>query len=129
MANTTVIGTPEDIVQDSAGHIYFLDSFVGVIRKIDANTRILTTIAGNNTAKAFRGDGGPATKAFFNVPSGLAIWQDILYVADQYNGAIRRINLTTGACMCVLFRRRLISPANHRSGGNFCPAHNRAGYR
>lgn len=55
-----------------------------------------TTVAGNGTA-GFAGDGGPATRAELNAPAGLALdrYGDI-YIADQGNNRIRRVDAKTG---------------------------------
>ena len=47
---------------DSAGNLYIADSGNYRIRKVAADTGIITTVAGNGTA-AFTGDGGAATSA------------------------------------------------------------------
>ncbi len=39
---------------------------------------------------------GPGIQAAFQMPAGLAVFKDVLYVADTGNHAIRRINLSTG---------------------------------
>lgn len=101
LATDAPVGNIWDVVQDESGNLYFLDRFVGVVRRVDNRTGIMTTIAGNNTRKAYSGDGGPASNAVFNTPSGLALWQGCLYVADEFNGAIRRINLTTNIIITV----------------------------
>lgn len=100
-ATAAQLGNPTDVVQDESGHLYFVDMFVGVVRKVDNMTGIITTIAGNNTARRVSGDGGLATRAFFNVPKGLALWQGCLYVADEAGGTVRRINLTTNIITTV----------------------------
>jgi hypothetical protein len=42
------------------------------LRKVDANTGIITTIAGNGTP-GYSGDGGPAANALVNFPYGMVI--------------------------------------------------------
>jgi len=101
LATAAPLGNPWDVVQDESGNLYFVDFWVGVVRRVDNRTGVMTTIAGNNTLKAFTGDGGPASKGVFQEPSGLALWQGCLYVADSNNGAIRRINLTTNIITTV----------------------------
>ena len=46
------------------GNLYIADKDNNRIRKVNALTGIITTIAGNGTA-GFSGDGGPATAASF----------------------------------------------------------------
>ena len=62
------------------------------IRKIDGATYIITTIGGGDKA-GFSGDGGPATAAMFNTPYRLtADKSGNLYVPDQQNHRIRKID-------------------------------------
>jgi len=64
------------IVFDAAGNMYFADSGSNVVRKVDTKG-VITTFAGGvdpqTAADLLAGDGGPATKASFIQPSGLAI--------------------------------------------------------
>jgi sugar lactone lactonase YvrE len=84
------VGYPADIAADAAGNIYYADSELQRIRKID-RYGIITTIAGNGTG-AYSGDGGPAVLASFNGPTGLAIdTKGTIYVADQGNHVVRAI--------------------------------------
>ncbi|MEQ1851254.1 MAG: hypothetical protein ABMA01_06645 [Chthoniobacteraceae bacterium] len=80
-----------------AGDIYLADTWNYRIRKIDAKTGIITTIAGTGT-KGFSGDGGPADKADFSSIIQIALDPAgrHLYVADIENRRIRRITLATG---------------------------------
>jgi len=80
------------IAADSNGNIYFSDTGNDCIRKIDANG-IIDTIAGIPLSPGYSGDGGPATQAQFYNPRGVAV-DDIgnLYIADDYNHCIRKID-------------------------------------
>ena len=52
----------------------------------------ITTVAGNG-ALGFSGDGGPATAASLQFPSGVALdAAGNLYIADQNNHRIRRVD-------------------------------------
>jgi len=65
------------------------------VRRVDAKTRIITTVAGSgrwgNT-----GDGGPATAATLAGPAGITVAVDpagqlTLFIADYYNGRVRAV--------------------------------------
>ena len=78
------------------GNIYVADSGNNVIRRIDARSGVITTVAGTGTA-GNTGDGGPATAAALNHPRGIALEGDTtLYIANSDSHRIRRLDLTTG---------------------------------
>ncbi len=82
---------PYGVDVDRYGHMLIADNSNNVIRKL-TTTGIISTIAGNDTA-GFRGDGGPATLAEFFRPGSVAIDSTgNIYVADQLNDRIRKIN-------------------------------------
>jgi sugar lactone lactonase YvrE len=86
---------------DSGGNVYFSDSGNFVVRKIDASTGIVTTVAGNGTY-GYSGDGGPAIAAQLGGPSGLAVdASGNLYIADDGNEVIRFVNSATGIITTV----------------------------
>ncbi len=89
------VGFPSGVVIDSNGDLYFSDSFNYRIRKVAMSTQIITTVAGSGT-EGFAGDAGPATAAQLDIPTGLALDRNWLYVADTYNHRIRRIDLLAG---------------------------------
>ncbi len=60
------------IAFDTAGNLYFSDAGTQRVRRIDAVTGIISTIAGNGTA-GYAGDGGAATLAKLSAPAGLAV--------------------------------------------------------
>jgi sugar lactone lactonase YvrE len=80
---------PADVAVDSAGDLYIADSLNNRIRKVNAATGLISTVAGNGS-RGFSGDGGPASAATLDVPVGLFIdSRDRIYIAD--NRRIRRI--------------------------------------
>ncbi len=81
---------------DHAGNLYLSDVGNNVIRRIDANTGVITTIAGNGTA-GFSGDGGPATSAQLSNPDQIALdHAGNVYIADHNNSCIRAVSAATG---------------------------------
>jgi sugar lactone lactonase YvrE len=81
------------VAVDSAGNLFVQD--LARIRRVDAATGIITTVAGNGTA-GFSGDGGPATAARILV-NGLAVdGAGNIFLADEHDGVIRRVDTMTG---------------------------------
>lgn len=96
LASAAELNLPRAIVLDATGNIYLTDTYNHRIRKIDAVTGIITTIAGIGT-EGFSGDGGLATAAQFNKPSGIALHNNgDLYITDTGNRRIRKIDAATG---------------------------------
>jgi hypothetical protein len=82
---------PTALSVDTTGALLVCDSANHRIRRIASGT--ITTIAGNGT-QGFAGDGGAATAAELDTPSGLAIAADgRVYIADTHNNRIRAIAL------------------------------------
>lgn len=82
---------PNGVAVDSSGNLYIADTANELIRRVDAKTGIITTVAGNGTY-GFSGDGGPATSAALNYPTNVALDESgNLYIADAYNHRIRRV--------------------------------------
>jgi sugar lactone lactonase YvrE len=95
---------PAGIDIDQAGNIYLADDWNNVIRRIDASTGVITTIAGNGR-QAFGGDGGPAIRARFNHPEHVEVGTDgTVYIEDTGNHCIRKVDpagiITTIVGMC-----------------------------
>ncbi len=95
-AAQALLNGPFDIGFDAAGNLYFSDTFNHRIRRVDRHTGIIATVAGNGEA-GYSGDGGPATRAAFNEPYGIAVdAAGNLYVADRHNHCVRRIEAASG---------------------------------
>jgi sugar lactone lactonase YvrE len=76
---------------DETGNLYV--SVGHRVRKVDPSG-LITTVAGNGS-DGFSGDGGPATSASLNAPSGLAIdAAGNLYIADKWNHRIRKVDIS-----------------------------------
>jgi RHS repeat-associated protein len=70
--------------------LYIAEFYSARVRRVGPEG-IITTIAGTGSG-GFGGDGGLATAARLNNPSGLAVGQDgSLYIADKSNQRIRRV--------------------------------------
>jgi sugar lactone lactonase YvrE len=90
-AREAVFSSPRGIVVDSAGDVFVADTGNNRVRKIAPNGMI-TTIAGAGGA-GFSGDGGPATQALLNSPTGLALDRTgNLYITDSVNFRIRKVD-------------------------------------
>ena len=84
---------PGGVAVDAAGNLYIADGFNSRIRKVDSGGTI-TTIAGTGDG-GFAGDAGPAVQAQLNNPTGVALdAAGNLYIADQYNDRIRKVDST-----------------------------------
>ena len=93
-----LFGHPEGISFDSRGNLYIADCWNHLVRKIDT-LGVVTTVAGNGEGAGnpwggfFTGDGGPATKARLNNPSGVCTDNaGNLYIADRGNNRVRRVD-------------------------------------
>lgn len=78
---------------DVQGNLYFVDYNAHVIRMINNNTRIITTIAGTNRTPGNSGTGGLATNALLRGPSDLAIDSNgDIYISVRDNHTINKIS-------------------------------------
>jgi|NGEPerStandDraft_6_1074524.scaffolds.fasta_scaffold13442_3 sugar lactone lactonase YvrE len=85
------LNQPASLVVDGADNVFIADTMNHAIRRLDAKTGILTTVAGDGTP-GFDGDGGPAAKARLDFPIGLGLdGKGDLYVVDSINARIRKI--------------------------------------
>lgn len=87
---------PYEVRFDHSGNMYFAEMQNHVVRKVDAKTQIVTTVAGTG-APGFAGDGGPAAKAQLRQPHSIAFDEKgRLLICDIGNHRIRRVDPGTG---------------------------------
>jgi DNA-binding beta-propeller fold protein YncE len=87
---------PYEVRFDRAGNMFFAEMQNHVVRRVDAKTRVISTVAGTGVA-GFSGDGGPAVKAQLRQPHSIAFDPEgRLLICDIGNVRIRRVNLQTG---------------------------------
>ncbi|MBL9174493.1 MAG: SMP-30/gluconolactonase/LRE family protein [Verrucomicrobiales bacterium] len=91
-ASQALLNSPRALALDSVGNLFIADEGAHTIRKLSVSGEV-TTVAG---ISGVRGNGnGPALQSSFYLPRGLAVGSDgFLYIADQGNREIRRLDLT-----------------------------------
>jgi sugar lactone lactonase YvrE len=90
---------PWDVTADSGGNIFIADTNNNRIRRIDAATQIIDTVAGSGRVNGqegygrggYCGDSGPATQACLNTPYGIAVAPDgTMYIGENFQ-RIRKV--------------------------------------
>src|SRR5712692_10324120 len=95
-AAAALLNGPFDVAFDAAGNLYFSDTFNNRIRRVDARSGTISTVAGNGD-KGYSGDGDPATEASLNEPYGIALDRaGNILIADRLNRRVRRIDAASG---------------------------------
>ncbi len=110
------------VAVDGAGNLYLSSEWANNVRRVDAESGLIERFAGQNAAHRFdqcdpmpptggpgltlmgyHGDGGPAIDAAFYHPEHLAFDRDErhLYVCDNSNDRVRRIDMKTGIITTV----------------------------
>ncbi len=100
-AEQALLNFPTAVVVDQGGHLYIADTLNHRVRRVDAETGVITTVAGLGRPRC-SGDGGLAVEAGLNEPAALALSDEgVLYIADQSNNRVRAVDLTTGVVCTV----------------------------
>lgn len=87
---------PHEIRFDARGNLYMVERDAHVVRRVDAATGVVSTVAGTGEA-GFGGDGGAATRAQLRQPHSIAF--DVvgnLLICDIGNSRVRTVNMNTG---------------------------------
>ena len=88
------VAFPLAVAVDPDGNVYIPDHN-DRIRRVDAHTGIITTIAGTGI-RAYSGDGGPASQAQVSLPTHIAADASDVFFSDFGAKRIRRIHLADG---------------------------------
>ncbi|MCG3174675.1 MAG: hypothetical protein GMKNLPBB_02935 [Myxococcota bacterium] len=95
-AQMAAIRYPTDVALDANGAIYFTDTTGNLVRRIDAGSNKVMTIAGNGKP-GFMGDGSPARESAVKYPNAVTVdYIGNVYIADTENHVVRKIDAATG---------------------------------
>jgi streptogramin lyase len=90
------LNKPHEIRFDRAGNLFIVDMVNHAVRRVDARTQIITTVAGTGQP-GYAGDGGPAAQARLNQPHSIQFDPEgNLFICDIRNHVIRRVDARTG---------------------------------
>ena len=90
------LSAPHEVRFDSKGHMVVAERDSHVVRRIDMQTSIITTLAGTGVA-GYSGDGGPASEAQLNQPHSIVLDDaDNVFICDINNHRVRKIDARTG---------------------------------
>jgi polygalacturonase/sugar lactone lactonase YvrE len=107
-ALSATMSNPRKIAVDSFGNVYIADFNNSVIRKVNAATGVITTVAGYTKGGSLGpscpsppfdrfGDGCPATQAYLVSPRGVAVdAQGDIFISDENKSMIRMVEAATG---------------------------------
>jgi sugar lactone lactonase YvrE len=95
-ATSAELNGPAGVFADATGNIYIADTWNYVIRKVDATTHHISTVAGTAGTQGYGGDGAAATAAYLNLPESVAVdGLGNIYIADMQNNAVREVIAST----------------------------------
>ena len=97
LATAATMNEPNGVTVDRFGNIYISERGNSVIRRVDAVTGIITTVAGIAGSAGFNGDNQPAVTAIISYPYGITTDTDgNIIFADQAIHRVRKITIATG---------------------------------
>jgi hypothetical protein len=100
-AGQVMLTSPYSLTADSSGNIYSADIWENRIRKVDAATGLVTTVAGTGQT-GYNGDGIQATQANLSAPLGVCVDPaGNLYFAEYSGSRVRKVDIKTGVISTV----------------------------
>ena len=95
-ATAATLNMPHEIQFDRAGNLYIAERDNHVVRKVEAKTGVISTLAGTGVA-GFSGDGGPSARAQLRQPHSIAIdGAGRILICDVGNHRVRQVDLSSG---------------------------------
>ncbi|MDX2043801.1 MAG: HYR domain-containing protein [Acidobacteriota bacterium] len=92
LATIASLNNPSGLTLDAAGNLFIADRSNHRVRKVDAVTKLISTIAGNGEP-GFAGDSNQAATAQLNSPTDVAVdAAGNVFIVDQTNNRVRRVN-------------------------------------
>lgn len=102
VATEASLNEPYGVEIDSNGDLYIVDRLNYCVRKVDAKTALITTVAGIGGKSGYAGDGGKATDALLVEPNGICLdGKGKLYIADVAGHRVRVVDLKTGTIVTL----------------------------
>ena len=106
-ATASLLFYPSGVAVDTIGNILIADSYNFEIREVVKSSGNIIAVGGNDSP-GYGGDGGPAISAEFGLTRGVTLDSTgDIFVADQWNNAIREVDSTTGKISTVAGNGRL----------------------
>lgn len=100
-ATSAILSNPFGVALDRSRNIYIADTGSRRVRRVDAASGIINTVAGNGE-HVIGGDGGPATNASFAGIAALAVAPDgDLVILGGFHPRVRRVDAATGIIATV----------------------------
>ena len=93
-ATSGMLYYPSGVAVDALGNLYIGNTYNNRVRIVNTNG-VIATVAGNGI-RGYSGDGGAATNARLDYPSGVVLDSlGDLYIADEDNNRIRKVPLAS----------------------------------
>lgn len=91
------LNMPHEVQVDAAGHLYIVERDNHAIRRVDATSGMISTLAGTGSP-GMSGDDGPAALAMLRAPHSIALEPTgrFLLICDTGNHRVRRVDLASG---------------------------------
>ena len=95
-ASQARLAHPGAVASDLAGNVYISDTMNHRVRRVDAATGTISTVAGTGFP-GYNGDGFAATRAWLSYPAQIQVAGDgSLYIGDYLNHRVRVVDPNTG---------------------------------
>jgi sugar lactone lactonase YvrE len=101
-AVNATVSNPSGIAVDASGNLYISDSLNNLVRKVDASSGIITTVAGVVSGAVATGNPNLAVNAHLSQPTGNAVdSKGNLYIAESKSSIVEKVDVSTGIISTV----------------------------